>query len=142
MGYFAEQSTQPQTIGYGLADSPIGLLSWIYEKLVNWSDNYPWDDDEGKWSFFLSYNIRLIIQQVLTWVSIYLFSRAGPAASVRIYYEAFKDGLRIEAIPTTIPVGYSYFPKEIFCFPLRYALIQIRHLLLLNFFLFQVVQGA
>ena len=46
-GYFAEQSTQPQTLGYGLADSPVGLLSWIYEKLVNWTDNYPWDDDES-----------------------------------------------------------------------------------------------
>lgn len=46
-GYFAEQSTQPQTIGYSLADSPVGLLTWIYEKLVNWTDDYPWDDDEG-----------------------------------------------------------------------------------------------
>ena len=47
-GYYAEQTTQPQTLGYGLADSPVGLLSWIYEKLVNWTDNYPWDDDESK----------------------------------------------------------------------------------------------
>jgi len=47
-GYNLEQSTQPQTLGYSLADSPAGLLGWIYEKLVNWTDNYPWDDDEGK----------------------------------------------------------------------------------------------
>jgi len=47
MGYFAEQSTQPQTLGYSLADSPIGLLAWIYEKLVLWTDNYKWSDDEG-----------------------------------------------------------------------------------------------
>ena len=47
MGYLQEQSTQPQTLGYSLADSPVGLLSWIYEKLVNWTDDYPWDDDEG-----------------------------------------------------------------------------------------------
>ena len=46
-GYSAEQGTQPQTIGYALADSPVGLLAWIYEKLVRWSDDYPWDDDEG-----------------------------------------------------------------------------------------------
>ena len=46
-GYFAEQSTQPQTLGYALADSPVGLLAWIYEKLVNWTDAYPWTDDEG-----------------------------------------------------------------------------------------------
>ncbi len=46
-GYMAEHSTQPQTVGYSLADSPVGLLAWIYEKLVNWTDAYPWDDDEG-----------------------------------------------------------------------------------------------
>ena len=47
-GYRAEQSTQPQTLGYSLADSPIGLLAWIYEKLHNWTDDYPWEDDEGE----------------------------------------------------------------------------------------------
>ena len=46
-GYFEEHSTQPQTLGYSLSDSPAGLLAWIYEKLVNWTDNYPWEDDEG-----------------------------------------------------------------------------------------------
>ncbi len=47
MGYFAEQSTKPQTLGFSLADSPVGLLAWIYEKLVTWTDAYPWTDDEG-----------------------------------------------------------------------------------------------
>lgn len=47
MGYNLEQGTQPQTVGYSLSDSPVGLLAWIYEKLVNWTDNYKWDDDEG-----------------------------------------------------------------------------------------------
>jgi len=46
-GYSVEQSTRPQTLGYSLSDSPVGLLAWIYEKLVNWTDNYPWTDDEG-----------------------------------------------------------------------------------------------
>jgi hypothetical protein len=47
-GYMAEQSTKPQTLGYCLADSPVGLLAWIYEKLVRWTDEYAWDDDEGR----------------------------------------------------------------------------------------------
>ena len=47
LGYFAEQSTQPQTLGYSLSDSPVGLLAWIYEKLVLWTDDYKWTDDEG-----------------------------------------------------------------------------------------------
>lgn len=46
-GYNLVQSTKPQTLGYSLADSPVGLLAWIYEKLVAWADNYPWTDDEG-----------------------------------------------------------------------------------------------
>ena len=45
-GYFQLQSTKPQTLGYSLADSPAGLLAWIYEKLVNWTDDYSWEDDE------------------------------------------------------------------------------------------------
>ena len=47
MGYYAEQSTRPQTLGYSLSDSPVGLLAWVYEKLVTWTDAYPWTDDEG-----------------------------------------------------------------------------------------------
>ena len=54
-GYYYEQSTQPQTLGYSLADSPVGMLAWIYEKLVNWTDSYPWTDDEGEtWSHIMS----------------------------------------------------------------------------------------
>ncbi|KAG6830680.1 hypothetical protein H0H87_007411 [Tephrocybe sp. NHM501043] len=103
-GYKSEQSTRPQTLGYNLADSPAGLLAWIYEKLVEWTDDYKWTDDE-----------------VLTWISIYYFSRAGPAASLRIYYEVAQlaGGVdlyrQIEA--TKVPVGYSYFPKELAIFP-------------------------
>ena len=48
MGYLQLQSTRPQTLGYSLSDSPVGLLAWIYEKLVAWTDKYPWTDEEGK----------------------------------------------------------------------------------------------
>jgi pimeloyl-ACP methyl ester carboxylesterase len=69
-GYFMVQATKPQTLAYALTDSPVALLAWIYEKLHDWTDAYPWTDDE-----------------ILTWVSIYQFSRAGPGAAHRIYYE-------------------------------------------------------
>lgn len=52
-GYKGIQASKPQTLGYGLTDSPVGLLAWIYEKLHDWTDSYPWTDDE-----------------ILTWVSI------------------------------------------------------------------------
>lgn len=51
-GYFAIQQSKPQTLGYSMADSPIGLLAWIYEKLVAWTDEYPWEDDEGESVFY------------------------------------------------------------------------------------------
>ena len=104
-GYYQEQSTRPQTLGYSLADSPIGLLAWVYEKLHDWTDNYQWTDDE-----------------ILTWISIYYFSKAGPAASVRIYYEAFHDE-SIKAVSRWAPgvkIGLSHFPKELVSLPKRW----------------------
>lgn len=51
--YFDLQSTTPQTLAYLLADSPVGLLAWLYERLVLWSDEYPWTEDESASSFSL-----------------------------------------------------------------------------------------
>ena len=86
-GYFHQQTTKPQTLGYGLADSPVAVLAWVYEKLHDWTDGYPWTDDE-----------------VLDWISVYWWSRAGPAASVRIYYESTKSEYTFEkAYSTWVP---------------------------------------
>jgi len=65
-------------------------------------------------------NLRLA---VLTWVSIYWFSLSGPAASVRIYYELSKAGQTITFPKTTVPVGISFFPKELVTFPRAYVSI-------------------
>ncbi|KAF6755765.1 Alpha/Beta hydrolase protein [Ephemerocybe angulata] len=103
-GFFAQQTTMPQTLGYGLADSPVGLLAWIYEKLVGWSDDYKWTDEE-----------------VLTWISIHWFAEAGPAASIRIYYEVIKATPDIFTTPVAIsvPEGISAFPKDNVVLPRR-----------------------
>ena len=110
-GYRHEQSTKPQTLGYSMADSPVGLLAWIYEKLHDWTDDYPWTDDE-----------------ILTWVSIYQFSTAGPAASVRIYYEVAhtKGADRSEParVQTKAKLGLAFFPKEIHYAPQTWAATQ------------------
>ena len=37
-GFRAMNSTRPQTIGYSLADSPVGLAAWFYEKFAEWTD--------------------------------------------------------------------------------------------------------
>lgn len=60
-GYRAIQATKPTTVGYAFVDSPVAFMSWMFEKLHDWSDNYPWTEDE-----------------ICTWVSIYCFSTAGP----------------------------------------------------------------
>ncbi|KAI1842814.1 hypothetical protein JX266_010990 [Neoarthrinium moseri] len=108
-GYNVEQSTKPQTLGYGLADSPVACLAWIYEKLHDWTDSYPWTDDE-----------------VCTWISIYWFSTAGPAASVRIYYETQHnydnrpnklDRNRLRSWSPGVKLGFSHFPMDITVYP-------------------------
>lgn len=99
-GYNLIQSTKPSTLGFALADSPVALLAWIYEKLHDWTDSYPWTDDE-----------------ILTWISIYAFSTAGPAASARIYYECHhaekeltKKNMEYNG---AVKLGMSYFPKDL-----------------------------
>ncbi|KAI1374983.1 alpha/beta-hydrolase [Hypoxylon crocopeplum] len=108
-GYNLEQSTKPQTLGYALADSPVACLAWIYEKLHDWTDAYPWTDDE-----------------ICTWVSIYWFSTAGPAASVRIYYEAIHnvdgrkgklDRQKIRSWSPGVKLGFSHFPMDLQVLP-------------------------
>ncbi len=121
-GYSAEQSTRPQTLGYSLADSPVGLLAWIYEKLVEWTDSYPWADDEGdsddpSFSMYQLFRLPLSLPSVLEWVSIYWFSRAGPAASVRIYYEVGFGDFFPGGQPNSVPLGLSFFPKELLVVP-------------------------
>ncbi|OQE28419.1 hypothetical protein PENSTE_c003G00881 [Penicillium steckii] len=102
-GYNTIQRTKPQTIGVSLADSPVALLAWIYEKLHDWTDSYPWTDDE-----------------ILTWISIYWFSKPGPEASVRIYYEGFHSesvsGIPYSTLMSYIPevkLGLAHLPCEI-----------------------------
>lgn len=101
------QATKPQTLAYAFASSPVALLAWIYEKLHDWTDEYPWTDDE-----------------ILTWVSIYYFSTAGPSAHVRIYYEvkhtpssevATRESA--QAWVDRVKLGLAYFPKELTVVP-------------------------
>lgn len=106
--YFKMHETRPQTVAYCLSDSPAALLGWIYEKLLHWSDNYPFTADE-----------------ILVWVSIYWFSRAGPGASVRTYFEATDRDLQYKDEPkanamfdwTNPLLGVSQFPKDIVAIP-------------------------
>ncbi|KAI8657125.1 EHN domain-containing protein [Fusarium keratoplasticum] len=102
-GYYKLQSTKPFTIGYSLRDSPVGLLAWIYEKIREWSDEYPWSDEE-----------------ILTWVSIYYFSTPGPEATSNVYYameHSKPPAFAAAAEYVDIPLGISRFSNDLVLLP-------------------------
>lgn len=106
LGYYLQQSTRPATSGIAWVDSPIALLSIFWEKLHDWSDDFPWTDDE-----------------ILTWVSIYQFSVAGPDASASINCEMDHPSRLPDArqwVPNVL-IGLSYFPKDLELPPLCYG---------------------
>ncbi len=109
-GYSKEQSTRPQTLGYGLADSPVGQMAWIFEKF--WS----WTDCGGHPENVLTRD-ELLDNVMLYWLP------GTAASSARLYWESFpRAGAGTAGLPpVTIPVGCSIFPKEIFRTSRRWA---------------------
>ena len=113
-GYSKQQSTRPQTLGYGLVDSPAGQCAWILEKFWSWSDT---DGDPVG---------ALGADRILDNVMLYWLPRTG-ASSGRMYWESFNNP---PLGPVTVPMGGSVFPKEIFRCSRRWAERQftdIRH---------------
>jgi hypothetical protein len=109
-GYSKEQSTRPQTVSYGLTDSPVGQLTWILEKF--WS----WTDCNGHPENVLTRD-ELLDNVMLYWLP------GNAASSARLYWESFpRAGAGTAAFPpVTVPVGCSIFPKEIFRTSKRWA---------------------
>ncbi len=108
-GYSKQQSTYPQTLGYGLADSPIGQMAWVVEKFFMWTDC---EQDGVKHPE----NV-LSKDELLDNVMFYWLNNAG-ASSARLYWESF-DTPNLE--PINLPVGCSIFPREIFRCSRRWA---------------------
>ena len=104
-GYSKEQSTRPQTVGYGLVDSPAGLAAWILEKF------WAWTDHDGHPENVLTRD------ELLDNIMMYWLPGAG-ASSARLYWESFRRG---SLDPVNVPAGISIFPKEIFRSSRRWA---------------------
>ena len=99
-GYSKEQSTRPQTVGYGLTDSPSGQAAWILEKF------WAWTDCDGHPENVLTRD-ELLDNIMMYWLP------ASAASSARLYWQSF--GLITRAKdPIEIPAGVSIFPHEIF----------------------------
>lgn len=108
-GYSKQQSTRPQTLGYALADSPVGQMTWIIEKFWSWTDC---ERDGVKHP-----ENALSRDDMLDTVSLYWFSNAA-ASSARLYWESY-SAANLE--PVTLPMGGTLFPKEIFLSSERWA---------------------
>lgn len=104
-GYSTQQRTRPQTVGYGLVDSPVGLAGWIFEKMWAWTDNSgsPFD--------------ALSRDQILDNLMLYWLPATG-ASSARLYWESFGS---FAPQQVTLPVAVSAFPKEILPTPRKWA---------------------
>ncbi|WP_037364758.1 epoxide hydrolase family protein [Amycolatopsis orientalis] len=95
-GYSAQQGTRPQTLGYGLTDSPAGQAAWIAEKFWAWTDNNGHPED------------AVTRQQLLDAISAYWFT-ASATSSARLYWESYRSfGDRV-----TAPSGISVYPRDI-----------------------------
>jgi pimeloyl-ACP methyl ester carboxylesterase len=102
-GYSLQQATRPQTVAYGLVDSPAALCAWIVEKFWSWTDSH--GDPESV----------LTRDEMLDDVMLYWIPRTA-ASSARLYWESIRqvsawiDGTATDEV--TVPTGCSIFPKE------------------------------
>ena len=103
-GYSREQATRPQTIGYSLVDSPVGLCAWIVEKF------WAWTDCDGHPENALTRD-ELLDNLMLYWLP------GTGASSARLYWESSRQVNEWIAGPTddtvAVPTGCSIFPKEL-----------------------------
>ena len=108
VGYQQIQGTKPQTLGYGLNDSPAGLAAWIVEKFHGWSDLS--QDESGN----LDNNFSK--DEILTNISIYWFT-GSITSSARIYYENRNSPPLKPMSYIDVPTGAAIFPAEIYILP-------------------------
>ena len=105
-GYAKLQSTRPQTIGYALADSPVGLAAWIYEKFGEWTDSG--HDPESV----------VARDAILDNITLYWLTDSG-ASSARLYAESFTTDFALQKLD--LPVAVSLFPGELYHPPRKWG---------------------
>ncbi|MYR34981.1 alpha/beta fold hydrolase [Nocardiopsis alba] len=104
--YAKQQATRPQTIGYSLVDSPVGLLAWILDKYAEWSDT---EDSPFE---------TISRDRILDDVTLYWLTRTG-ASAARIYYESH-DSLDPE-LRVDVPSAITMYPRDTERYPRPWA---------------------
>ncbi len=108
-GYSKQQSTRPQTLGYGLVDSPVGQAMWVIEKF------YEWTDCDG-------HPENVLTKEELLDNVMYYWWQGNGASSGRLYWESFNQAFAAGQDNTVkLPTGCSIFPKEIVPAPRSWA---------------------
>ncbi|MFG2045721.1 alpha/beta fold hydrolase [Dactylosporangium sp. NPDC048998] len=105
-GYAAMMNQSPQTIGYALADSPVGMAAYYYDKFAEWTDT------DGNPERIFTYD------EMLDAISLYWLTNTGTSSS-RSYWEGAQAGggpFNAFDIPT-VPVAVTVFPAEIYRAP-------------------------
>ena len=115
-GYQQIQGTRPQTLAYGLTDSPAGMAGWILEKFRQWADC-----NGDPFSV-------LTMDQLCTNMTIYWVTNTINS-SMRLYYESMGPGRGVGQPVSSVPTGCAIFPKEIYRSPRAWAAARydIRH---------------
>jgi pimeloyl-ACP methyl ester carboxylesterase len=117
-GYSKIQATRPQTIGYGLVDSPAGLAAWIYEKMWSWTDNAGAPED------------ALSRDTMLDNIMLYWLTASG-ASAARMYWESFGT-IGNGRFEVSLPAAVSTFPREITKAPRKWAERTLRNIVYWN----------
>ena len=105
--YAAMMNTRPQTIGYSLVDSPVGMAAWMYEKISQWT--YSGGDP-----------LKVLTRdEILDDLSLYWLTGTG-ASAARIYWEDHTNNFNARGV-IDLPVAVSVFPGEIFRAPKSWA---------------------
>jgi pimeloyl-ACP methyl ester carboxylesterase len=105
-GYAAMMNQSPQTIGYALADSPVGMAAYYYDKFAEWTDT------GGEPEKILTYD------EMLDAISLYWLTNTGTSSS-RSYWEgAQAGGGPFDAVDIrSVPIAVTVFPAEIYRAP-------------------------
>jgi pimeloyl-ACP methyl ester carboxylesterase len=101
-GYALMMVTRPQTLGYSLADSPVGLAAWFYDKFADWTNTGGHPERE------------LTRDEMLDDITLYWVTNSG-TSSARLYWE--NNANNFNAVDISIPAAVTVFPGEIYRAP-------------------------